>query len=175
MSSSECPGCGGMFIDSDGPVHRYMICSAGCWRGFGEILAGDYLSPERLSIHQIVVDAYAAQHPGDGSLPQQVQSVGLHLMTLCLFLEHGTDPALGSALHRKMVGRPTFNRLLRCGAGELTWRHIPQGSDSGEPRDAAYSWADSVWGTYRDSQPTVRTWLRDAGFDLSTPVPSRPL
>jgi hypothetical protein len=45
-----------------------------------------------MTFHQVIVDAYAAQHPGDGALPQQVQSVGLHLMTLCLFLEMPTTP-----------------------------------------------------------------------------------
>jgi hypothetical protein len=29
---------------------------------------------------------------------EQVQSVGVHLMTLCLFLERGVDPSLGSDL-----------------------------------------------------------------------------
>lgn len=152
-----------------------MTSSAGCWAGFGEVLAGDYASRRRMRVHQLVVDAYAAQHPGDGALPQQVQSVGLHLMTLCLFLEAGTDPALGTALHRKMVRRPTFTRLERSGVGELTWRHLPQGGSTQAFRDAAYEWAESVWCTYEEAQPTVRTWLRDAGFDLTAKVPSRTL
>lgn len=175
VSSTACPGCDGTFLDVDGPVHRYMTSSGGCWRGFGEVLADDYSSPERMKVHQLVVDAYAAQHPGDGSLLQQVQSVGLHLMTLCLFVEQGADPALGTALHRRMVRRPTFTRLERSGPGALTWQHMPKGSGSKGVRDAAYGWGQAVWATYEDSQPTVRTWLREAGFDLSDPVPSRPL
>ncbi|GAC1532963.1 MAG: hypothetical protein NVS3B1_27200 [Marmoricola sp.] len=152
-----------------------MTSTAGCWRGFGEVLAGDYSSRARMAVCQLVVDAYAAQHPGDGSMPQQVQSVGLHLMTLCLFLEQGADPALGTALHRKMVRRPTFTRLERTGVGELTWRHLPKGGDPQEFRDAAHAWAQSVWRTYRDAHPTVRTWLRRAGFDLPSEETPRPL
>lgn len=162
-------------MDSEGSVHRYMTSSAGCWGGFGEVLAGDYSSRERMCVHQVVVDAYAAQHPGDGSMPQQVQSVGLHLMTLCLFLEQGTDPALGAVLHRKMVRKPSFTRLERTGVGELTWRHLPKSGDPDTFREAAYGWATSVWRTYQDAQPTVRLWLRDSGFDLPTKGPARPL
>ena len=120
------------------------------------------------------MDAYAAQHPGDGALPQQVQSVGLHLMTLCLFLEHGADPVQGTALHRKMVRRPTFIRLERTDVGELTWRHLPQTGGREKFRDAAFEWAESVWRTYQDAQPTVRTWLRDSGVDLPTRGPIQP-
>lgn len=35
-----------------------------------------------------------------GDDPRAVQSVGIHLMTLCMFIEQGTDPALGTRLHR---------------------------------------------------------------------------
>ena len=119
-----------------------------------------------MQFHQVVVDAYAAQHPGSGALPQQVQSVGLHLMTLCLFLEGGIDPALGTALHQKMVRRPAFRRLERSGPGSLTWTHIPTAGALEVVRLAAYSWAGAVWETYRGEHPTVRTWLREAGFEL---------
>jgi hypothetical protein len=166
VESPACVGCGGTFPSNDGPVHGYMTSSAGCWRGFGEVLASDYASPERMRVHQVIVDSYAAQHPGGGVVPQQLQSVGLHLMTLCLFLESGTDPALGTALHRKMVPRPVFTRLERSGPGELTWAHIPHANDAQAVRDAAYEWARTVWATYAGSHATVRTWLREAGFDL---------
>lgn len=81
-----------------------------------------------MAFHQVVVDAYAAQHPAtDG--PQQVQSVGLHLMTLCLFMEGGVDPKLGTALHRKMLGRRAFRWLRRSGPGALTLLRLPAGAE----------------------------------------------
>jgi hypothetical protein len=167
MISRPCPGCGGAFTDIDGPVHRYMTSSPACWRGFGELLAADYSSPERMAFHQVVVDAYAAQHPGSGTAPQQVRSVGLHLMTLCLFLDNGVDPALGATLHRKMVRKPAFRRLERSGSGALTWKHVPPEAPPAVARSAAYEWATGVWDTYRTEHPTIRAWLQDAGFDLS--------
>jgi hypothetical protein len=144
-----------------------MTSSPGCWSGFGELLAKDYSSADRMTFHQVVVDTYAAQHPGSGALPQQVQSVGLHLMTLCLFLECATDPALGTALHRKMMARrPAFRPLERSGPGELTWTHVPMDGAPHLVRGSAYAWASAVWDSYRDEHPTVRTWLEQAGFQL---------
>lgn len=163
--SGRCPGCAGVFVDTGGPVHRYMTSSPGCWAGFAALLAADYASSDRMNIHQLVVDAYAAQHPGDGALVQQVRSVGLHLMTLCLFLEDGADPALGTELHRRMVGKPTFHRLERSGPGQLTWQHVPIAGPVDMVRDAAYEWAKSVWETYGAEHATVRDWLREAFHD----------
>ena len=164
-----CPGCAATFEEVDGPTHRYMTSSPGCWHRFNEVLAADYASPERMAFHQVVVDAYAAQHPGDGSLPQQVQSVGLHLMTLCLFLEHGADPALGTQLHRRMIGRPQFRRLERSGPGELTVADLPEDASPEATRAAALAWAACVWETYRAEHATVREWLRACGFTLAHP------
>ena len=170
---SACPGCAGSFAESAGPTHRYMTGSPGCWHGFGGLLAADYSSAERMAVHQLVVDAYAAQHPGDGSVPQQVRSVGLHLMTLCLFLERGVDPARGTALHREMVGRPAFHRLVRSGPGALTWQHVPLSGPLHVVRAAVLEWGAAVWDTYRAEQPTVRTWLHAAGFSTSWASPRR--
>ena len=153
----ECPGCGGRFPDVvDGPVHPYLTSSPGCWAAFGEVLALDFSDPGRRAFHQVVVDAYAAQHPGDGSDRRQPQSVGLHLMTLCLFLEHGVDPALGPALHRRMVGRTVWRVLERTGPGDLT---VTAGG-----REEAYAWGRAVWESYAPSQDVVRRWLSDCAL-----------
>jgi hypothetical protein len=141
-----------------------MTSSPGCWDGFGQLLAADYTAPARMAFHQVVVDAYAAQHPGSGAMPQQVQSVGLHLMTLCLFLESGTDPALGPALHRRMVRRPVFRRLERSGPGASTWARVAAADGLDQARSAAYAWVRDVWDTYQAEHPTVRAWLGEAGF-----------
>ena len=165
----SCPGCAGAFPDVDGPTHPYMESSPGCWRSFGEVLAADYSSSDRMAFHQIVVDAYAAQHPGAGDR-RQVQSVGLHLMTLCLFLDHDVDPAQGPQLHRRMVRRPEFRRLHRSGAGDLTVAHLAAGAAVETVRQAADEWARTVWTSYEQEHATVRGWLRQAGFEPNSRI-----
>lgn len=161
-----CPGCGGEFPPDDGPTHPYLESSPGCWRVFGELGAADYSSVERMTFHQVNVDAYAAQHPGAGDR-RQVQSVGLHLMTLCLFLEHDVDPAHGPKLHKRMIDRPTFHRLTRSGPGELTVAHVPTDGPVADARRASFEWGAAVWASYEPSHVTVRDWVRIAGFDVS--------
>jgi Family of unknown function (DUF5946) len=75
----SCSGCGAAFELCTGPTHPYIGASPGCWALYTEILA----SPRN---PELLVDAYAVQHHGDGS-PQAVQSVGIHLMVLHGILE----------------------------------------------------------------------------------------
>jgi hypothetical protein len=114
--------------------------------------------------HQLVVDAYAVQHPG-GHQPAQVQSVAIHLMTLAMFLEDGADPALGTSLHARMVARPVFRHLPRPDScGDLTFDHVPLRGPAGEVRAAAYAWARSAWNAWGAHHVTVDGWLRSSGL-----------
>jgi hypothetical protein len=64
MNSIPCIGCHALFPDVDGPVHRYMESSPGCWASYGEVLVREYTEPSYFGVHRLTVDAYAVQHPG---------------------------------------------------------------------------------------------------------------
>lgn len=141
-----------------------MTASAACWNGYGALLAAQYSSPRRMEFHQVVVDAYAVQHPG-GTAPVQVQSVGIHLMTLALFLEEGVDPVQGPQLHRLMLTRPAFSYLVPpTHAGDIAWNHVPLRGAHEVAREAAYAWGRSAWDAWADHHATVDTWLRQCGL-----------
>jgi hypothetical protein len=161
-----CPGCGVELPVEDGPTHPYMLGSAACWRGYGELLAVQYSDPQRMRFHQVIVDAYAAQHPGDED-PRAVQSVAIHLMTLALFLDRGVDPVHGTQLHKPMVTRPTFHRLQRPDPSPepmLTFQHVPLNGDPDIARERAYEWARSVWASWEPHQEVVHRWLATSGL-----------
>lgn len=144
------------------PAHPYMTSSPACWEGYGALLAVQYTSPERMAFHQLIVDAYAVQHPGGGDR-RAVQSVGIHLMTLAMFLEDGVDPGLGTRLHRGMVERPVFDRLYRpvaLPAERLSWRHVPLDGPAEVAKARAYEWAHAAWGEWEPQHAVVRGWLR---------------
>ena len=110
-STSTCPGCGLTAAESAGPIPEAHIASAAYWAVYGEVLARSYADPDFRAVHQVVVDAYAAQHAGSTSR-RAVQNVALCLMTLCLVVQDGIDPADGPALHKQMVAaRPDFTWL----------------------------------------------------------------
>lgn len=160
VTKIACPGCGVVIETEAAATHRYMTSSPGCWDRFGQIMAEQYRA-DRMSFHQLSVDAFAASHVGDGS-PQAIQSVAIHLMTLCLFIEHGTDPVNGPKLHRLMVERPAFTALP---APDFTNRtnvlSMTLGADDDLARAQAWEWARDVWDAHADNQETVRTWLRE--------------
>jgi hypothetical protein len=118
-----------------------------------------------MAFHQLVVDAYAVQHP-DGADPRAIRSVGIHLMTLCLFVERGMDPALGARLHRRMVEMPVFHLLAPPAArGSVTVVEMTVTGSAAAARDAAYAWASSAWSAWSGHHQTVHRWLADAGFE----------
>ena len=159
VTKSACPGCGLVLPDVDGPTHRYIGASPACWSLYGAVLATIYVDRERLRLLQLVVDAYAAQHPGRRSR-QAAQSVAIHLMTLCLCLECGVDPAAGPRLHRWMVERPRFTWLTPPDErGSRTVRDVAAARTPAEFEEVVWAWARGVWDAWSAHHATVRGWL----------------
>ncbi len=160
--SERCPICGAEVPPSDGPVHAYVPSSPGCWALFGAVQADEmqrFRYPS--SARRIVVDAYLAQHPGDGRDRRDRQSVFLHLIGLCAVLERGSDAKRATtALRRALDGRPDFPMLQRSkGPGDLTITSMVGASDLADYEARARRWGAAVWGSWHDSQPVIRAFL----------------
>ncbi|MFL5649162.1 MAG: DUF5946 family protein [Chloroflexota bacterium] len=83
-----CIGCGRLVPDVEGPTHRYLESSPGCWAAYTTIPFGGMAGPAELPHSAMTVDAYAVQHPGrPGS--SSTPSVWIHLAALHLVLERG--------------------------------------------------------------------------------------
>jgi Family of unknown function (DUF5946) len=95
-AESICPGCYAQLAVAGGPTHRYIGASAACWDLYGKLLAGEPPMPVS-PLSPLLVDAYAAQHPGDDS-PQATQSVAVHLVALTAVLDKGRRIADAMAL-----------------------------------------------------------------------------
>lgn len=156
----RCIGCDAVFPDIDGPTHRYMESSPGCWQAYGAVLAREYSDGALQAVHRLTVDAYAVQHPGRPSA-QSIQSVAVHLMSLCLVVERRVEPAyatrvMGSAVRVK--GRfvwltPPHTR------GRVTVLDVA--NTSGAHEDAVRAWAERAWGAWEEHHSVVRNWLKD--------------
>jgi hypothetical protein len=86
-------------------------------------------------------------------------------MTLCLFLEHGTDPSLGTRLHRRMVDRPVLHQLKPPPSrGRLTMLDVSLDDDPEMARRAAHAWAEDVWTAWVTHHQTVRDWVDKSGL-----------
>lgn len=154
----RCPGCNALVPDSEGPTHRYVGASAGCWQLYGELLAKEFSEPDYAALHQRTVDTYMVQHPGVDS-PQARQSVAVHLMSLCLQLEEGMAPeratrALPHFTHRDYPWlTPPDHR------GEVTVQDVLAARTPAEHTERVQQWARSVWHAWAMYHNTVRRWL----------------
>jgi len=164
MSHVPCVGCGGLFPEIEGPTHRYMESSPGCWAAYGEVLAREYNNPVYGGANRLAVDAYAVQHPGRPS-PQAIQSVALHLIRLCLLLEHGlniaraNDAALAvSQVKSKFVWlTPPQNR------GDITVADVHLTTNAEEHVRLVRKWSSSAWAAWKSHHAQIEVWL-PAGF-----------
>lgn len=155
-----CPGCSLRTPDSDGPAPSEHRASPGCYALYGQVLARDYADPDYYRLaHQIIVDAYAAQHAG-GTSRREIQTVALCLMTLCLVVEDHVPPAEGPALHKRMIGRrPDFTWLEPPPLhGLMTVADILPARDAEEHADLALRWGTQVWRAWAPHHATVRAW-----------------
>lgn len=160
-ATAHCPGCGGAFPDVEGPVHAYVPSSPGCWKTFGEVQADEMQRFRYPPTHGLVVDAYMAQHPGDGRDRRDRQSVFVHLIGLCAALElHAPHSHLRAVFRRVLQPRADYPLLSRSqGPGGLTVLHIVGATDPADYERRAREWAATVWQSWRDEHERIRRAL----------------
>lgn len=160
MITNKCFSCGGHYPDIDGPVHRYMDSSSGCWSVYGEVLAREYSDPAYFDVHRLSVDAYAVQHPGKTDR-QSIQSVGLHLVRLCLFIEHGlTAEKANEAMLDAGKTKHSFVWLKPPSSmGALTAADVIRTKSVAEHKVVVRQWAQVSWEAWSTHHNIIRSWL----------------
>lgn len=160
MAHETCPGCGALYPPMpEAATHRYIGAAAGCWALYTPLTAGQAVDSALVAASQIppapesqnrlgaptvpgvaalFVDAYAAQHHGDGS-PPAVQSVAVHLLTLYGVFEANALPEQALWLRRRATRkRGVYHQLAPPPLGHaLTIRHLFPGGGVEEPRSVA--------------------------------------
>ena len=159
-SRIRCIGCGALVPQQDGPTHRYMESSPGCWAIYCEVLAHEYSDIAFATAHRLTVDAYAVQHPGTPS-PQSIQSIGVHLLRLCLILECGfTDAAAAKAMPILSRQKASFHWLDPPESlGDKTVLHVWKANGAAEHTQAVWDWARSAWKAWTPHHEQVKRWL----------------
>src|SRR5437867_8062467 len=101
-----CQGCGAQVPDMPETRVRaaYVGSAPGCWQLYTDLLAREYSDIRYAPAHQLTVDTYMVQHPGEPAR-RSAQSVAIHLVGLCLMLERGRTPAELPGLRKRVVER----------------------------------------------------------------------
>jgi hypothetical protein len=141
----------------DGPIHRYMLASPGCWAGYTQMSADPGVAAAvPPSIGPLMVDAYAVQHPGLAN-PQATQSVWVHLMTLHLAIEAGWPVEQLVRLRRLGAdtsdGSPWLDPPLSMGS--VTAVDVVD-ADRSSVAEVASSWVDAAWNAWASHHPAIR-------------------
>ena len=153
-----------------GPTHPYLGASAGCWAAWGELQARLEIAWQRGRWSPLAIDAYAAQHPGDPGR-RQAQSVTVHLVSLCLVLEHGWDAADTTHAKRALVqDDPVFPWLEPPrSSGDITIADVLV-ARPGRADEVVERWARSVW----DAWSAHREVIERHAAEVTASVRSRP-
>jgi hypothetical protein len=164
-SSWTLPWLRGLLPKSDGPSHRYIGASSACWAIYSSLLnAGEPpLAPDPLN--GLLVDAYAAQHPGTPS-DQAVQSVAVHLLTLYGVLERGVASENALWVRQRALRGQAQSKRRRFAwlappsfAGSLTVADIVRETTEAARTEALKSYIRSVWSAWAQAySETIADW-----------------
>jgi Family of unknown function (DUF5946) len=109
------------------------------------------------------------QHPG---VPERraIQSVGVHLVALCLVLERGLPPADLSTALQRVLARPPAWRWLEPPVpnGTLTMGDLAAAASRAEPelRARIEDYVEGVWSSWAPHRDVVSGWA--APFAMAT-------
>ena len=164
----ECFSCKGIYPKIDGPTHRYMDSSPGCWQIYGEILSKEYSSQNYWKNHRLTVDAYAAQHPGIES-SQSIQSVAVHLLSLYFIMEEGRSHNEA----RELIGKATTHKFQWLtppdDLGGISAKNVWMAESAKEHNDMVELWAESVWFAWEMHHKTIQKWARQIVETVPSP------
>ena len=154
-----CPGCGLQLpgLRDDAPKLQ-VNASAECQRLCHELSLYTLSHGDPFFIHQVAVDAYAAQHAGPASKPI---TIAFALVGLCLLLERGYTGKAVQRAHMRLAGRskrwPSFDPPAHRGG--VTVADVLRAAPGGERDTAIMRWAASVWMAWDREQAALRTLI----------------
>jgi len=154
-----CHGCGAQVPKSNGPTHRYLGASPGCWAVFGEVLAREYEEYNYPPVHSLTVDAYAAQHPGEPTR-QTIQSVAVHLIGLYLMLDLNYDADWTTKTISKAAQKSQEYHWLEppSSLGGMTILDVYGAENLKDHTDRVHIWAHAVWQSWQPHHAQIRAW-----------------
>lgn len=153
-----CPGCR-LALPADGwPLDRRVNASPECWHRYTAILGHEAEHVALLGrLHQLTVDAYAAQHAGDPSPPI---STAFALIGLHLALDEGWSGSAVRAAHQFLAARNPTWPLFGAPEGSdwLTVADVALARNPVAHAERVERWAASVWNAWQPSHAAIRGW-----------------
>jgi Family of unknown function (DUF5946) len=141
-----CSGCGARLAKSDWILDRRLNASPECWQLYGDVTGYELSHPSLGRLHQLMVDAYGAQHAGGDTAYVRVaySLVGLHL-----------------ALDRGMSGVNIREAHQRMGRPDSSWPPFPRPKKVGSLTIADVAEAGLRVDSITGHATLVERWAKD--------------
>jgi CTP:molybdopterin cytidylyltransferase MocA len=161
--TEPCPGCGARFLPhGHDEAHPYIGASPACWAAYGELLAREFEDSVYGQVHRHSADVYAVQHPGSEGRRQR-QSVALHLVALCHWLEYDLEMERLNAITQRLAGESReWPWLPPPAAYPMTVVDVLQARRGLDHVELVRRWAETTWTAWNAHQDLVRDWARKA-------------
>ncbi len=161
--TEPCPGCGAGYLPQVlDETHPYIGASPACWATFGEVLAREFGDVTFGRVHRNTVDVYAVQHPGSDDRRQR-QSVALHLIGLCHWLEYEIEPERLDAITQRLADADRDWPWLDAPKDyPMTVCDLLAARDGDEHSRLVRRWAEVTWTAWSIHHETVRAWAIEA-------------
>ena len=154
-----CPGCGLRLPELRDEAPKPQVnASAECQRLCHVLSLYTLSHGDPFFIHQVAVDAYAAQHAGPAS---KTITVAFALVGLCLLLERGYTGKAVQQAHMRFANRskqwPSFDPPAH--KGNVTVADVLRVVPGSERDTAILRSAASVWTAWEQAHPAVRSLI----------------
>jgi CTP:molybdopterin cytidylyltransferase MocA len=161
--TEPCSGCGTRYLPQMlDETHPYIGASPACWATFGEVLAREFENVTFGRVHRHTVDVYSVQHPGTDDRRQR-QSVALHLIGICHWLEHDLGMERLNAITQRLANSDRdWPWLDPPAAFPMTVVDVLQARDGPEHVQLVRRWAESTWDAWSAHHDQVRAWASEA-------------
>ncbi len=161
--TEPCPGCGTRYLPQVlDETHPYIGASPACWATFGEVLAREFENVTFGRVHRHTVDVYSVQHPGTDDRRQR-QSVALHLIGICHWLEHDLGMERLNAITQRLANTDRDWPWLDPPASyPMTVVDVLEARDGPEHVRLVRAWAETTWEAWSAHGDRVRAWASEA-------------
>jgi hypothetical protein len=155
----SCPGCGLSLPDASGSVDGRRNTSSACWALYAEVEGYEFSHLAQLGEHhQLLVDAYGAQHVGSQTPPIRT---AFSLIGLELALVEGWSGIAVRDAHQALARRfrswPLFEPPAQ--RASVTVLDLALATTPAEYEVTLMRWATAVWRTWEPAHDQVRTLI----------------
>jgi len=135
----------------------YVEAAPGCFAAYAELIGRQSSNAALAQAHMLSADTYPAQHPGVPGR-QSSQSVWVHLVGLCLMLEHGFDGVASARAKARLAAPDARFEWLEPpdSRGTMTVLEIPATGTAEQQIAAVQRWARTVWAAWAPHHEAVR-------------------